>query len=117
VLTLWSLYPFQKGWIKQGDQLILVYQRVPLSKQLKFALAFWNGATNPVRGVAAVTQSLSIFVAVACIVILTKVAVPLPSLWIAVCGLAATSSALYLALMLKAKAAVRGFIADVGGVS
>lgn len=116
VLTLWSLYPFQKGWIKRGDQLILVYQKIPFSN-LKFALAFWNGSQNPVRGVAAITQSLSILIAAACVIIVTSVPAPLPDLWVTVCLVAATLSALYLALMLRAKAAVRSFIADAGSTS
>jgi hypothetical protein len=116
VLTLWSLYPFQKGWIKQGDRLVLVYQRIPFSK-LRFALAFWNGPANPVRGVAAITQSLSLLIAAACIGIFSVVPAPLLGLWITVCILGAIMSSVYLALMLRAKAAVRSFIPRDGSTS
>lgn len=110
-LTFWSLYPFQKGWLKEGDQVAVAYQRLPLSKS-KLALAFWNGFPNPVRGVAAITQSLSILIAAACIVILTKVPTPLPGLWIKVCTTVVILSSLYLILMLRAKTALRRFIAE-----
>jgi len=112
VLTLWSLYPFQKGWIKQGDELVLVFQRVPPGN-LKFALAFWNGSPNPVRGVAAITQSLSVVLAMACIVVFVNVPAPFPALWITVCAVSATLSSTYLALMLRAKFVLRRFVTDL----
>jgi hypothetical protein len=116
-LFLWSLYPFQKGWIRQGQQLVLVYQITPFSKNLKYPLALWNGPTNSVRGIAAVSQSLSIVIAGACIVIFAMTPAPLSTFWIAVCTLVIIVSSLYLALMLHAKAALRAYIARVGATS
>jgi len=110
-LTLMSLYPLQKGWLKQGDQMVVVYQRTPLGRNLRFVLAFWGGSPNPVRGVAAISQSLSIFIAAACIVIFTTVPAPLPGLWITVCSFGVILSSLYLTLMLRAKAILSRFIA------
>jgi hypothetical protein len=110
-LTLWSLYPFQKGWIKEGDELALVYQKSPFGKNRKYALAFWNGAPNPVRGIAALTQSGALLIAATCIWGFSAMRGPSHGVWIAICSYGALISALYLLLMLRAKAALRHFIA------
>jgi hypothetical protein len=111
-LTLWSLYPFQKGWLRQGDQLVVVYQKIPFSKNAKFAMAFWNGPPNPVRGVAAITQSLAVFIAAACALMFSWLSGPLTVMWLGVCIFGAAVGTAYLVLMLKAKAALRSFLAS-----
>jgi hypothetical protein len=112
-LMFWSLYPFQKGWLKQGDQLVVVYQKLPFNKRAKFVMAFWNGPPNPVRGVAAITQSLAVFIAVACALMFSWLSGPLTALWLGVCIFGAVVGFAYLVLMLRAKAALRSFLANV----
>ena len=112
-LTLWSLYPFQKGWLKQGDQLVVVYQKLPFSKSAKFVMAFWNGPPNPVRGVAAITQSLAVFIAAACALMFSWLSGPLTTMWLGVCIFGAIVGFAYLVLMLRAKAMLRSFLAKV----
>ncbi len=115
-LTLWSLYPFQKGWIDEGDELILVYQRVPFSKSLKFALAFWNGAANPVRGIAPFVHAFGIAIAASCIVFFSAHPSPFNDLCLVVAAFAGVVNVAYVLLMLRAVAALRRFIADAGAL-
>lgn len=112
-LTLWSLYPFQKGWLKQGNQLVVVYQKLPFSKSTKFAMAFWNGPPNPVRGIAAITQSLAVLNAIACALMFSWLSGPLTAMWLGVCSFGGIVGLTYLILMLRAKAALSGFVAKV----
>jgi len=111
-LTLWSLSPIQRGWIDDGDELILVHQRMPFSKNTRFALAFWNGRPNPVRGIAATSHTFSIILAIVCIAGFSAETGPFNNLWIVVCILAAAISAIYLLLMWRAMGALRSFIKD-----
>lgn len=109
-LTFWSVYAFQKGWLKERDQVVLVYQTVPFLKRLKLALAFWSGPASPVRGVAAGTQSASVLIAVACIPILTSLKPHFAGFLLPLATLLIVMDVLYLVFMMRAKSALREFI-------
>jgi hypothetical protein len=109
-LTFWSIYAFQKGWLKETDQTILVYQTVPFLTNLKLALAFWSGPDSSVRGVAAGAQSASVLIAAASIPILTSLKPHFSSFFVILAVLLIIVDALYLALMMRAKSALREFI-------
>jgi hypothetical protein len=107
-LTLWSLYPFQKGWIRPGIDLAIVYQHVPFSR-IKLLLAFCDEHAR-VRGVAAFTQGVSLVIAGICVIFFSKAAVPFGSLLLAVSGFVAGLDVVYLSLMLRAKTNLRGAV-------
>jgi len=113
-LTFWSLFPFYRGLIRTGDSLVVVYQTIPFSTHLRFALAYWDGSPNAVRGVAPIAQSLSVLFAAGLIGFVSMVPMPLPGLWIVLGGLGLVVSAVYLVLMFRAKAALRDFLRDAG---
>lgn len=111
-LTFWTLFPFQRGWIRTGDSLVVVYQTIPFSTHLKFALAYWGGSASPVRGVATIAHSSSILISAALIVIVSIVPTPFPGFLMKCSLLNLAISAVYLVLMFRAKAALRAFLAD-----
>ena len=110
-LTLLSVYPFRKGWLKQGDQSVVVYQTLPFGNRSKYLMAFWNGSSNPVRGVAAITHILGIAVALVSALMFWRLAGSETAFALVVCGLGATVSFAYLVLMLRAKVMLRKFLA------
>jgi hypothetical protein len=108
-LTFWSRYPIRAGWMDEGDELVLVHQRVPFSSA-RFALAFWNGAPNPVRGIAAFVHTFGIVLSVTCMAFFSANPSPLNDLCIVVSAFAGAVSFAYLILMLRAMRALRSFI-------
>jgi hypothetical protein len=108
-LTFWSVHAFQKGWLKQGDRTVIVYQRTPL-RSLNLALAYWDGQLSSVRGVAAGAQTASVLIAVTCILIFAWLRPPFAGFWMAFCGVLTIVNSLYLVLMMRAKAVLRAFV-------
>jgi hypothetical protein len=111
VLTFWSVYAFRQGWLKENDEAAIVYQKVPLLKGLKLALAFCTGATLEVRTVAVVTMGLSVLIAVACIFILTLLKPPLAEFFIPLCACLIVVNSLYLVLAARPKTILQACLA------
>jgi hypothetical protein len=107
VLTFWSLQPFNKGWLKDGGEAVIVYQAVPLLKSLKLALAFYTGAAIEIRAVAPVAMSVSVLIAAVCMVAFMSLHPPLSEFLIRLCELLIVIDGLYLALMIRAKTFLR----------
>ncbi len=107
-LTLWSLYPFQKDWIRPGIDLVIVSQHVPFS-HINLLLAFCDEHAQ-VRGIAAVTQGVSLIIACICVIFFSKAAVPFGALLLAVSGFVAGLDVIYLSLMLRAKTNLRSAV-------
>ena len=104
-LIFWSKYPLYKGWLKTGDEIVIVYQR-----HLNLAMAFYRGSGSSVRGVAAGLQAASVLIAAACISVLAVLKPALASLYIGICGLVIVVDFAYLLLMMCAKLALRDFL-------
>jgi hypothetical protein len=108
-LTFWSVYALQKGWLRQGDRTIIVYQRT-LLKGLNLALAYWDGRLSLVRCVAPGAQTASVLIAAACILVFGWLSPPFGRVWIALCGVLIVVSSAYLVVMLRARTALRHFV-------
>jgi hypothetical protein len=109
-LTFWSVYAFHKRWLKEGDQVVVVYQTVPLSKKLKLAMAFWSGPGSSARGVATGLQGAAALIAVGCILIFALLKPQAAAFFIPLLGFLIVVYSLYLVLMVRAKGALQDFI-------
>lgn len=109
-LTFWSMRALQKGWLKTDDQLVLVYQGMPLVSSLKLALAFCKRTDSLVHGVAAGMQTASMLIAAFCVVTLATLRPPFSELFIGICILLIVANAAYLLLMMRAKSALYEFM-------
>lgn len=106
-LTLWSIYPLEKGWLNERDRALIVYQQTPLGN---FALAFWNPRLSRVRGIATAAQTTSVLIGSMSAILFAWLAPPLVAMWVAICGIVVAAALLYLALMMRAKYALRKFL-------
>lgn len=105
VLRFWGGYALRRGWIRNGDRGLFVYQRDPLCST-NFVLAFSSGGSSPVRGVGGVTHASLLALAV---VGASAVLAPKPNYpaWlIPLCGALFVVSLSYLLLLLTAKRAL-----------
>lgn len=111
-LAFWSAYPFYAGWLKEGDQVQVVYQRIPFILGVRrIALAFRVAGSAVSRGVAAREQLGGLILASVCSWVFGwLIAPPKPAL-AALCSILASISLVYLALMLQAQHALRRFVA------
>lgn len=110
-LTLWSLYPFQKGWLKKGDWFVVVYQKLPFNEHSNFLMAYSNGSAGQVRGVAAIVHTCGLVIMSLTALGLWWLANPQATMGLAVCGLVSVVDIAYLILMLRAKKILRRFLA------
>lgn len=113
-LTFWSVYAVRKGWLGHGDRTVVVYQRTFL-RGLNLALAYWDGRLSCVRCVAPGSQTAALSIAVACIAVFEWLNLPFGRVWIALCGVLALMSSVYLMAMLRGRAALRHFIDSEAG--
>jgi hypothetical protein len=111
-LTLWSLYPIHKGFIKQNDELAVVYQRLPFTERSKFLVAYYGAASNHVQGVAATVHLLGIVLMSAAATVFWWLSGPRSSVWLVACGAVAVVNITYLVLMVRAKRNLRAFLSD-----
>lgn len=111
VLTLWSLYPFQKGWLRQGDQLVVVYQTLPFDKRVKLLMAYRSESQDSLRTVAAVVATLSIFIALATAIMYLQLSNSWTPMALAFCVFWGSLGSTYLVLMFRARKMLRKFLA------
>ncbi len=105
-LSDWSL---NQGLVKSGDQIRLVYQRLPGKSTPRLALAFSTASTPQPKGVADGAFSATAVVAALSLTWFAWLA-PVRSLaWTIVCSLILVLNVAYLILVLRAKRTLEGF--------
>ena len=107
-LTLWSLYPFQRGWLRQGDRLVVVYQKLPFDKKL--LMVYRSESQNSLRTVAATVATLTTFISLATALLYLQTSDPWTTFVPALCVFWGVLGVTYLVLMFRALAMLRKFL-------
>ena len=107
-LTFWSVHALRAGRIKKADQLSLVYQRIPGIPTLKVALAFRRQGSTHIHMIAPTAQAAAVLISTMCIFWFTWLSPHPRAAWAMLSGLILVEALTYLALLLRAKVALRG---------
>jgi hypothetical protein len=107
-----SVFPFQKGMLKPGDFVNLVFQRFPLLKNANLVLAYSDSAGLNAFGASAWIYSFWMFGLAACIVIFRTLDPWYGSAMVGLCSLLLGLDIAYLSLMLRARSKLRSYLND-----
>jgi len=102
-----SVYPFQKGWLKRGDFVRVVYQELPPLRSTKTVLAYADAATSTVRGASAWIYSLSVPMLSICLMVFVRINPPYGDLMAYFCAALLALDLAYLLLMVRARSILR----------
>lgn len=109
-LTFVSVNPVNKGWLKDGDQAYVAYQRIPGVGNLRIALAFSPAGFADVRGVAVRGQAVLTAIWAVAVIWLGLSRVQASPLLFGLLILFLCEGVLYLLLASRARSALRDFI-------
>lgn len=107
-LRFWGGYALRRGWIKNGDRAVFVYQKSP-AFGLNYVLAFWRGGGSQVRSVGGVIHSC--YLALGTMGAIEALSLEESGPWwlMPVCIVLIAESSIYLILLNFAKRALRQF--------
>ncbi len=105
-----SVYPFQKGWLKRGDFVHVVYQGLPLLRSIRVVVAYCDAASGTVHGASAWVYSMWIPLLAICMMVFADSKPWYGQSMLALCGALLIADLGYLSLMVRARSMLRSTI-------
>ena len=105
-----SIFPFQKGQLKPGDFVHLVYQNLLLLKNAKTVLAYSDRTAHNAFGASAWIYSIWVLLLTVCIVIFEILKPPYRDAMLGLSGALLVLDLAYLSLMFRARSRLRSHL-------
>ncbi len=108
-LRFWGGYALRSGWIRVGDRVVVVYQRL---LGLNYVMVLWNGGDNPIRMVGISIHAFFLLLAIAGVTLLPALKLDYPFWLVPTCAILFVVSSAYLLLVIRARRALRDVISS-----
>jgi hypothetical protein len=102
-LRFWGGYALRSGWIRSGDWIALVYQKL---FGLNYVMVFWKGADTQIRKVGTGIHAFFLVLAIGGMTLIPALNQSYPIWFVPACAMLFIVSSAYLLLVIRAKRAL-----------